>query len=292
MATPSPPPTIARTHRPGTDPALVEAPATAGIFQALSSEWADLCTLPSMPQTLRRWAKAEPALCAAESLGDLLDRIDAGDRSVEDRYLLALVRLAQNGQQLAGRVLVQAMLPKLARFAATVRPTSNDDRWTEDRRHIVVATFWEIVHTYPADRRRTRVAANLALDTLHRLTRDLRRPPADIPLDPEWLSRRVHQPTAGRFTDPGKLIGILSPDADLLEVIAWGLDVKAITSDDASLLVRVYLADDDCHGVASIARELHVSPAAIRQRCSRARRRLTSAVHGDVHGTHARLQPA
>ena len=290
MATLSPKPTIARTHRPGTDPALVETPTTAGIFQALSSEWAHLCALPSMGQTLRRWAKAEPVLRAAESLGDLVDRIDAGDRSVEDSYLLALVRLAQNGQQLAGRVLVQAMLPKLARFAATVRPTSNDDRWTEDRRHIVVATFWEIIHSYPAGRRSTRVAANLALDTLHRLTRESRRPPADIPVNPKCLASRIHRPAADGVIDPAEFTGILSPDADLLEVIAWGLDVKAIASDDASLLVRVYLADDDCHGVASIARELHVSPAAIRQRCSRARRRLTAAVHADVHSTH--LQPA
>lgn len=274
-----------------TRPSRSDVPAGAGIFQRLSAEWKQLICLPSMALTLRRWARTEPALAGIGSLDQLLQRIDDGDRTVEDRYLLALVRLAQKGQQLAGRTVLQAMLPKLARMSAAVRSSSNDDRWTEDRRHIAVATFWEIVHSYPTGRRKTGVAANLALDTLHRLTSDLRRPPADIPVDPETIAGRLHQPAG----DPGASdnhTGTISPHCDLLEVIAWGLDVQAITAEDASLLVRTYLPDGQDGGAAAIADAMGISHAALRQRCSRARRRLIAAVRADAAGLPVELQPA
>ncbi len=267
-----------------------QADGEAGIFVQLGQEWIRLGVLPSMASTLRRWARAEPALAGTTSLGALVDRIDASHGAQEDSLLLALVRLAQGGQQLAGRVLLQAMLPKIARMARTLRPSSNDDRWVEDRRHIAVATFWEVLYAYPTNRRASRVAGNLALDTLHELTRDQRKPPGDIPVDPEEAADRL---AGSGYHEPRMQAGGLTADSDLLEVIAWGLDVAAINSDEAALLTRVYLPDPNAEGgSADLAQALGLSAAALRQRCSRARRRLISAVQADLEPQRPALLPA
>ena len=253
-----------------------------GIFVQLSREWVRLAGLPSVTSTLRRWAQAEPALLGIISLGGLLDRIDSSRGMEEDRLLLALVRLAQGGQQLAGRVLLQAMLPKLARMVGRLGPTSSDDCSVEDRRHIAVATFWEVLHAYPAERRRTTVAGNLALDTLHQLTSGRRKPPRDIPLDPEEVADRLSTDT---LEDLGDVVDSLTADADLLDVIAWGVGAGVITAEEETLLVTLYLPDVGGGWCGTdLARELGLSHTALRKRCSRARRRLIAAVRADVAG--------
>lgn len=253
---------------------------SGGIFVQLSQEWIRLGAMPSMAHTLRKWGRAEPVLSGAVSLGALVDLIDSSQGAEEDELLLALVRLAQAGQQLAGRVVLQAMLPKLARMVRTLRPTGNDGRWVEDRRHIAVAVFWEVLSAYPADRRRGRVAGNLALDTLHELTRDQRRGPADIPVDPEEAADRLGSCS---YDEPRMQPAGLTADSDLLEVIAWGLDVEAITAEEASLLTQVYLPLPGTDASqAELAPSLGLSATALRQRCSRARRRLIAAVQADM----------
>jgi len=270
---------IFRIHDVDSQPAFGGAQEAAPILRQLSQDWSRLCALSSMRHTLRRWAAANPCFEGITSLGDLVDRIDAGDEPETDRLLLGLVRLAQAGHQLAARVVLQAMLPKLARMSRTTRPSSNDNRHRNDRAHIAVATFWEVIYAYPVSRRHTRVAANLALDTLHRLTTDLRRPPADIPMDPEETAGRLAvtpeestaQPTVTQTGTP-------SPDADLLEVVAWALDVEAISSDEATVLVRVYLPSAADSSRVALAERMGISQTALRQRTSRARRRLIAAV--------------
>ena len=247
----------------------------APILRQLSHDWSRLCALSSMRHTLRRWSAANSCFEGISSLGELLDRIDAGDEEQADRLLLGLVRLAQAGHQLAARVVLQAMLPKLARMSRTTRPSSNDDRRRNDRAHIAVATFWEVIYAYPVTRRQSRVAANLALDTLHRLTTDLRRPPGDIPMDPGETADRLATTAQESTHHPA---GTPSPDADLLEVIAWALDVEAITADEATILVRVYLPAAGDAGRIELAEDMGISHAALRQRTSRARRRLIAAV--------------
>lgn len=293
MTLPENPPNRFRAHAQGLDgpPSLSGPPATAGIFQQLIDEWARLCTLPSLTRTLQRWTDAEPALSGSSSLGGLIDHIDDAGEDEKDRLLLALIRLTQDGHQLAGRVVLQAMLPKIARIVRGLRSSPNDQT-IEDRRHLGVATMWEVIHAYPAGRRQSRVAANLALDTLHRLTDNLRKPEADVPMDPEEISghlargRRagaVHS-DAERQSGTGSSCEGISSDAELLEVISWAVEIGAIVPDEGSLLVRVYLPEPGREGSATVAADLGLSPAALRQRCSRARRRLIAAVRADAEG--------
>lgn len=267
--------------RQSTDVTGASTAAAGGIFTQLGQEWPRLAGLPSMAATLRRWARQEPALTDASSLGELLDLIDASHAVREDELLLALLRLAQGGQQLAGRVVLQAMMPKLTRMVRNTRPLSSDDAQIEDRRHTAVAIFWEVLLGYPVGRRTSSVAANLALDTLRELT-GMRKAPVDRPVCPPSDDHRFAGSYAERaISSPG-----LTCDADLLEVLAWALDINAVTRNDAALLARVYLPDPNemrhGAGVAAAAEALGLSQATVRQRCSRARRRLIAAVAADA----------
>ena len=259
------------------------------IFAELADDWTRLCRRTPLARQVRRWAEAEPALAAAASPHDLLARIDHADQSVTDDMLIALIRLTQDGQQLAGRVLLQAMLPKLARISRSFRQAHGADlRAPRERQHLAVAAFWEVLHSYPAGRRHRTVAGNLALETLHLLTQDLRKQAPDLPLDledePDLHSHNVVG--VAESTQPGvQDVGSgITAEADLIDVVTWGVEVHAITGEEAALLVRVYLPDPALAGSAAIAEHLGTTPAAVRQRCSRARRRLIDAVRADAEG--------
>lgn len=276
-----------------------------GIFAKLSQEWTRLDGLPSMSRTLARWAKTEPVLLGCSSLGGLLDQIDAAGGDETDQLLLALLRLSHSGQQLAGRILLQAMLPKIARMVRSTSHSRNEDHNHDDRRHVAIAIFWEIVASYPVDRRTTGVAGNLALDTLHQLTADRRKSPGDIAVAPDRLSETLYnnlqinqaktaRPISGLTYELHSSTDGLSSDSDLLEVITWGVSAGVICSDEANLLIEVYLPSPaNPAGPATRAGvAAGLSPAAVRQRCSRARRKLITAVQADLAGPAPLAQSA
>ena len=160
------------------------------VYRQMTTEWADLHQLAATLTIVRRWGRVEPALAEFASPGEIVDAIDTGDPETKDELLIALVRLFQNGQQLAGRTVLQALLPKLARMAGHTSfalSTASDDTWAEDRRCITIAEFWDVLTTYPTQRRPRRVAANLAFDTLHRVSGQ-RLPPMTPPIDPVVLN--------------------------------------------------------------------------------------------------------
>jgi len=256
------------------------AALSAGIFGQLIDEWARLCQLPSTARQLARWGSTEDALAGFTSLQDLVTGIDEGTREEDDAWLGALIRLAQTGQTMAGRTVLQAMLPKLTRFAHTTRPTSESTE-PEDHRHVIVATFWTVLAGYPIQRRPSRVAAGLALDTLHALTADTRAAAVEFPVPADALD----QVAGGQSEEePGTEAGELSSDADLLEVIAWGIDSGVLSGEDAAVLTRIYLPEEKRATSSTVAAELGLSASALRQRCSRARRRLIAAVQADALG--------
>lgn len=263
------------------------------LYAQLTKEWADLHTLPSTAATLRRWARTETILAGYRRPGDIVDAIDQADYDRTDELLLALIRLFQSGQQLAGRVVLQALLPKLAKTSSHAANlcTSSADTWAEDRRHLTIAEFWAVLADYPVDRRTSRVASNLALDTLHQIT-GARRPTADIPLDPYDLTETNHGErradptswlTATHTSEPEPVIGGLTADADLQHVINWGTTTSVITHDEALVLTIAYLPDNEHHcGFATAAAKLGLSQAAVRQRCSRIARKLAQAVRTEL----------
>lgn len=273
------------------------------VYESLVRDWIRLCALPSIPATLGKWAREQPALAGCESLPALLDRIDDGTARETDELLIALITLAQAGQQLGGQVVLQAMLPKLKLIAYSTSGTNSDDYELQDRRQIGIVEFWDVLNTYPVERRRRKVAANLALDTLHRLTATKRHAVGEYTVDPHAtdledyeIHSRVDQVA---YDDPTSLDAdtrtteAIEPTANILEVMAWALEISAITPDEASLLVRVYApAHDEEGGATAVAEQLGLSPTAVRQRCSRARRALIAAVRSHADGLPLIPQPA
>lgn len=259
----------------------------SSLFRQLTQEWAELHAQTSTASIVRRWGRAEPALAGFTRPGDILDAIDEGDPPVKDELLLALVRLFQSGQQLAGRTVLQAMLPKLTKTATATNPalcTSALNTWDEDRRHITVAEFWDVMTHYPVHRRTGRVAQNLALETLHRVTA-VRAPRPPVPIDTSEpdapQNRRTHTLDSSPTDDPAAAVEGLSVDADLLQVLTWAVTTAALTRHEAHLLATVYLPQKAC-GFAATAEELGLTEDAVRQRCSRAARKLKAAVRAEM----------
>lgn len=256
---------------------------TSPLFRQLINDWIHLNQLRSTQLALHRWACAEPALAGYPRPADLVDAVDHADPATQDQILAALIRLTQDGHQLAGRILLQLLLPKLGKMALRTNPTSSDSAWGEDRRHIIVAEFWDIVAGYPIHRRTRKVAANLALETLHRITNP-RGHRVDLPVDPDTLGRTLTNQELASDTDL-PLPGGLTCDASLVDVVDWAVQQHVITTNDAQLLLRVYLPHPN-HPAGSpsdrVAAELGLTPAALRKRCSRARRQLVDAVRDET----------
>lgn len=259
------------------------------LYHQLITEWAGLNALPSARDAVQRWAHRDETLSSFARPGDIVDAIDAASPADKDAVLAALVALFHDRHQLAGRVILQAMLPKLSRLASGSRPNAADAATIEDRRHAVIAEFWDVLTHYPLARRPTTVAGNLALDTLHRLG-GARHPSAEIAVAPDVVDALSHRTGAaerctrstGEMRGP---LGGLSTDGDLTEVTSWALARRVITSAEADLIVTIYTPHSGAHGAygfTAVATELGITTAAVRQRCSRAVRRLTTAVRSEM----------
>lgn len=153
---------------------------------ALNDEWLDLQFTP----TPAAWERS-PVLAGAGTLGAVLARVPTDP----DAVLLALLRLQQSGEGLAGRAVVQAMVPKLVLMAVRDRQASFDD---------YLAALWVRVATYPVARRPQRVAANLALDALKSVKGGPPRPAlALVPQEPDPLA------DATTVLDAGVRLGVI-----------------------------------------------------------------------------------
>lgn len=216
---------------------LVEARAT---LSALNRDWDDLTARhPSLPAT---WRLAAPALRPPGGLADVLDRV----RSEPDAVLGALLRLHRAGDDLAGRTVVQAMLGKLVRMAARDAEASLED---------YLAALWVRVATYPLQRRPTRIAANLALDTLKVVKSGTRQHRCHLP---------AHLPPASPVDPLG--------DADA--VLDAGVRLGVIDATTRATLRCVYV---DGRTSASAGTLLGLSADAVRWRCSKGVRALRGA---------------
>ncbi|MGF1660995.1 MAG: hypothetical protein ACFCVG_00740 [Kineosporiaceae bacterium] len=247
------------------------ATVTSPLYRRLIEEWIHLNDVAAVAHTLREWGQGEPVLTGCRRPADIVDKVDAAGPDSTDPFLLALIRLCQGGSQLAGRVLLQLMLPKLAAMAVRTRGTSADNAWSEDRRHIVVAEFWAVVTDYPVARRTRRVAANLALDTLHRVTADTRNRVHTVAYDDIEVLAVDPAPAPRAQAE-------VTSDDDLLHLLTWAVREGIVTADDGRLLAQVYVADQRDRAAA----QRGLSDTALRQRCLRARKRLAEAVESGL----------
>lgn len=198
------------------------------VVRSLNHEWAELARAP-VPHS---WA------WSAEVLGDALAAISDDP----DARLGELLRRCAGGDQLAGRVVLQAMLGKLVRLAA-------EDVWHGVDEY--VAECWLGVATYPLARRPRRIAANLAMDTRRRVRAGDDRRPAVAPA------------TSGD--------GIVATALDVPGVVRAATSLGLIDRAAGACLYAVYGLGLRSH---EAARELRISADLVRWRNARSIRRL------------------
>lgn len=273
-------PTTSSRVRPARQDADSPRPhwSASSLPSRLNAEWRELSTAPSTSSALAGWAATCPALAEMRSLPELLRQISRTEPARRDPILLGLLALAQDGDRLAGRVVLQVMLPKAVRVAMSVvrRPDIAGDR--EEAYATAVAALWQVIATYPIGRRPRRVTANLALDTLAVVQRGhtgsshfTRTFPERACADLRQVCEPVHHDP-----DPDELTGPV--DAELLMLLAWGVRTGVLELEQARLLARAYALDGQPAGSSTeVAAQCGLNPAALRQRCHRLARRLGEA---------------
>src|SRR5579863_1649713 len=109
------------------------------------------------------WREVEPALAAFRNPAAAVRFLRGpGAGARKDEILCALLRYAR-WEPLAGRVVLEAILPGLKNMAGRLLV---DVRDREELWSVLMACAWEHIRAYPVARRPRRVAANLLLDCL------------------------------------------------------------------------------------------------------------------------------
>lgn len=247
----------ARTCAPST-PSPARPGAGAHFVEALEQEWHALVRSDLAAATVQQWGRRHPvALAGCRTPADVLIAV----RTSPDRTLLALLEQVSEGDMVAGRVVVQTMLPKLITMSR------------RDREHELadyVSWLWLVASAYPVARRRHRVAANLALDTLKEVTRHRQR--REIPYRSESLDLLESERWAART-------GGCGPDGDLVDTLTAATVINNAFRlgllDDLTVRVLTVVYDHGLPGKEAAA-QLGMSVDSVRWRCSRAVRRLAS----------------
>ncbi len=129
------------------------------IVEALDREWCELGR--RHPETVSRWADRHDVLAPYGSFDDVL----SAARLNSDPVLAALLTEVAIGDQLAGRVVLQALIGRMVRMAQRDPRAGIDD---------YLARLWCVINSYPLSRRPVRIAANLSMDTLKAVSREHR----------------------------------------------------------------------------------------------------------------------
>jgi hypothetical protein len=222
----------------------------------LEQEWPFLAGR-AFRDALPAWQERRRALRGFQNVRDLLRFLHAAPAQQTDPLLLALLALARR-DRLAGRFVLQAILPALKNHAARLLRTgaaSYDEVW-----ELLLFHAWERICSYPL-RRRSQVAANLELDVLQRIRRELHRAfrlrehacPA-LTLELLNLPARHRQFTAPTRAADERLLG----DA---------IEAGVITAEDAQLILDTRI---DGVPLRAAAEECGLTYTLLRQRRLRA----------------------
>ncbi|MCP3822763.1 hypothetical protein NLX86_33195 [Streptomyces sp. A3M-1-3] len=165
------------------------APIAGGIFDRLDAEWAVLCADTSVQAAVTDWLMTDRladdvaavtdswvrALGPAQLLATLRPGTGVLSDALTDAVLRALLQRAAGRDRsatLAARIIVQAMIPAAVRMTlARVRPWGG--RTFETVGHMSVAALFEVARSGRIHTRPGRPAANVSLEALKLLCRDL-----------------------------------------------------------------------------------------------------------------------
>jgi hypothetical protein len=245
-----------------------------GVFADLSLEWGDLRNSDDANNTVAGWAAVDPALAGLTSLA-LIENAKYGPIDKVDAMFAALVRRAiERGpeSELAARILLQLMLPRAAKLAGKFRDVFPD---AAERAQLAVCCMWTAIREHPA-RITHHIPPYIGWQAHALMKREVLVMIRDIPMG-----------ALGDISEEDETLGrdlpaSLHPSEELARVLAWAVSKNVISAADAELLATRYGSEGhDTKGSwksVGAAPDLGLSPAAMRQRCSRATRRLAQAI--------------
>ncbi|WP_037860725.1 hypothetical protein [Streptomyces sp. NRRL S-241] len=283
--------------------------AGGGYFDRLDADWAALCADPAVRQAVTDWVTDghltddiaavtdswSGSLTPEQLLTALRPTADGGTDELTDAVLRALLQRAAGRDRsaaLAGRVIVQAMLPAVFRITrGQVRATGGRTR--DAIGHVAVAALYEVARSGRIHLRPGRPAANLALDTLRRVLAELAAEQGPVGEDlevaeqiadrspgPYEIARarsiRAAAAEAGLHAGPADDAATAAARMDLLELLLDAVRIGALSIADAQALAWHHISG----GIpdAEAAARAGTSAGAWQRRRSRALARLTASL--------------
>jgi RNA polymerase sigma factor (sigma-70 family) len=230
---------------------------------ALEAEWGALVR-GELRLRFRIWQAEDATFVRFGDPGALLTFLHRrGQPEAKDRVLLALLARAQR-EQLAGRVVFQAMLPGLKTLSARLGRSvvSFEELW-----NILFASLWERIVTYPVERRPSRVAANLLRDTLKRTLAELNR---EAKAQGQLLSEPLDQFDDLLASDPAS-DAEADGSVDVERVLRRAVAAGRVSAEEAEVILATEV---DGVPLAVVGERLGVSYNAVKIRRQRAEQRL------------------
>lgn len=162
------------------------------VIRHLVEEWSMMSTRNRNLRLVNGWGLPGTPI---DNLDDVLVRAGFGTGITDsngDQYLLLLVRRASQ-DELAARIVLQRILPPLiaiARRRGRIIRGGVDEALTETLSHA-----WELIRTYPVERRPAKIAANLVRDAEYfAFVRDHRKRTIAIDIKPADELERLAEP--------------------------------------------------------------------------------------------------
>lgn len=251
-----------------------------GLVGALNAEWRRLAAAPPEHTPLAIWRTRCRALASFTDLASVVDGATSGDNEV----LGALLVLAREGDELAARTALQAVLGSVVRLARRTVAHAGGD--LEESISRAVEACWRIIRNYPVQRA-CRPLDGISLDVLAVLTGSGRHGEAEVPVglpvdlgDPIQVDEGTSELRAGFWAAVRLRSAWPCADEELIVLFAWAVRAGVISRAEAQLLLRLHSPDEPGRAVTSreLAEHLGIEHAAVRQRVSRATRRLAAAV--------------
>lgn len=225
---------------------------------ALASDQ-DSLTRPA-PDLIARWATVHPCLGTATCPADLIAAVQGTsteDGAPSSEVLWSLLDIAAHDPE-AGRVVLHAFRPLIE---ATIRRCT--DRYPrEEVLSVAITAMWETIRTFPLHRSPSHAAANLRGDFLKRMCG-------------KWAAPEIEAAETTLLpTDELDALAHLEEDdrrALALDLLARATDAGVLSLEETRLVLSTFFDDKDDQEAAE---ELGLTQCALRQRRSRALRRL------------------
>jgi hypothetical protein len=218
---------------------------TSAVASAVNADFARLC---------RRHRHLAPMLAGI------------ADRHPDDTVLAELLVRARH-DELVARVLVQRLVPALVSLAR--RHDRRGPGGRQEAFDVLLATAWELVRTYPLERRPNRILANLVCDAEYRaFTREDRR---------RWTRAEVPGLAAGSPHD--RAVEAPPHPAEVLVGLLRDAQRAGLPADDVRLLGRLHLSGASPDAVAAAE---GYTTRTLRTRRRRAEQRLGALVSAGI----------